>query len=262
MRKFALILIVSTISLTATTRTEAEVPQTEEALPELAVIAEAPYISDFGRQVTEDFLVQFLSIFSFGFAAEHNTLVWHDWQATYDGKTVFRDQAGNIIEDAPFIFGDAFAFRYSLYYLGNNGIPDVFINFGIPNSGIDAGILHRFIDNDFIAIDFFSPSPLLFRTEEGRLIALFSSELGGERLGYYYVTFKGSELILEPIVIDYDHSTWWDFHSRWQRRADGTSFLDIDTIFGTDIPITHLPRLTELEAEITASIMERLGLSQ
>ena len=295
MRKFILLLILPTILFIATACAH-EIPsalaippqieeveeieeaepsieeaQVEEVLPEPPVITEMPYISDFGRQVTEDFLVQFLTLFSFGWrrvegeeyfdlrrgVIQEAPLVW-----TASGPPYFFDNRGNIIEDAPFLLGDSMiAASFELFDLNHSGIPDILVRFGIPETGAATRILYRFVDGEFVAstpLDFF----ILFCNEQERIIALFHSEYGQNMLGYYYMIFEDSEMILEPIVIDYDHSTWWDFHSNWQRRADGTHFLDIDTIFGTDIPITHVPRLIELEAEITTSIKERLGLTQ
>ena len=235
----------------------------EEVLPEPLIIAKTPYISDFGRQVTEDFLAEFLSIFSFGWGPDSDALVrFYRVSPFVPPYFIYYDQMGNIIEDVSFLLGNAMvAFGFELFDLDHSGIPDIVVRFSVPDICASTRILYRFIDGKFVPsepLEHFS----FFRNEEGHIIALFNSMLGQSMVGYYYMVFDGLEIILEPIVTEVDDwAAWWSFHT-YRQNADGAHILDIDTIFGTDIPIIHVPRMTELEAEITASIKERLGLTQ
>ena len=254
MRKFILLLIVSTTPIIAS--------NTQEMPPELPVITETPYISDFGRQVTEDFLVQFLSIFSFGFAMEDNTLVWYDWQAMLDGNTIFRDQAGNIIEDAPFLLGNCcVAVHYGLYNFDGSGIPHIIIWYSPLIFATAHQALYRFIDGEFVSVqDFHAIGANFFRDELGRIVVFYNDFYNG-RHGYYYMNFDNG-VTFESIITQadiHDFSAWMDFH-QWTLRG-GTWHPEFSVMFGTDTPITWL-WLYQAEAEITASIMERLGLPQ
>jgi len=213
-----------------------------------------PYVSDFGWQVVEDFLVDFLSIFSFGWGPDSDALVWY-YHIPY---FAYRDHAGNIIENAVFIdkMGSAIASRFALFDLDDSGIPHISVWFGMPESCGGHSVLYRFIDGEFLPIHTARPSPNFFFTEHGRLIMHFETVLDGKS-GYYYAHFDGEIMALES-AIDKDDINWCDwfyFHN------NSVEFLTSPTIFNTDIPLTRIHPMIALQNEITANIRERLELN-
>jgi len=231
-------------------------------------ITSVSHISEFGRQVTKDFLYNFPSIFSFGWKIadtdqfRHNNdlsisydppLVWgygNAWGAGGGGP--YFDNHGNIIEDAPFLYNHAIAWDFFLVNLENSGIPAITIRFGIPDTCAGFFEIYRLINGEFTPIHRSHASPRFFHTDQGRLVMMLFHGDGGEN-GYYFMDFEGDDVVFTPIITEeddnWDEREWHDFHAGSERD---------NIIFNTDIPITHIPRLHDLTTEITESIMQRL----
>ncbi|MCL2376035.1 MAG: hypothetical protein FWC76_01435 [Defluviitaleaceae bacterium] len=254
MRKFLLIITALTILFLAVACTQesavpAEVPpQIEEILEEVVEVPlleedemqieeistnlpnvfAQPYISVFGRQAAEDFLAQFLSIFSFSDDADAGALITIDWY-----QHVFLNRAGDIIEigDIPFLWTDGRATRFQLYSFDDSGIPYIIIWSHPFNHGGFGATLHQFIDGEFVPIYTFGDWFNFFHDKHGRIIVSFSDDYTGVH-GDYYMDIEDGDVTFEPLPI------------------------------GADIAIAPILPLSDLEDEITASIMERLGLIQ
>ena len=110
-------------------------------------------ISEFGRQVAEEFLSQFDSLFLpdgvYIWDAEYGPF-YYSW-----GEDGIYDRYSNRIpDDAPFIkatgIGTFIAASFELYDLNYNGIPDIVIIYILDTHQISS--LYRFIDGEYVAI--------------------------------------------------------------------------------------------------------------
>jgi len=110
-------------------------------------------ISDFGRQVAEEFLSQFDSIFAPGPSA-WNWLEYGPYFA-WDGEATYDRHGNRIPDDAPFLkrrdtLGNYVAAYFELFDLDYNGIPDIVIMFVQETHQISS--LYRFVDEEYTAI--------------------------------------------------------------------------------------------------------------
>ena len=145
-------------------------------------------ISSFGRQVAEEFLSQFFTIFTDRsipvagwWGMEEGQFIsgyeidghWHE-VITYETPDIyfrhdleswensgFFDRYGNRITNQPWMLWDLYATGFSLYNFDNNGIPDIMIYywgnyFGSGDGGTPAS-LFRFIDGAYRRISYVSP---------------------------------------------------------------------------------------------------------
>jgi|GEM_PF-2018102 len=125
-------------------------------------------ISDFGRQVAEEFLSQFDSLF-----VPDGVF---SWDVGEDGVYFFRDGDGfydrhgnRVRDDAPFIRGDFIASNFFLYDLNYSGIPDIVIIFVQETQAL--GAVYRFIDGEYTAIAHDIGGFSFFYDHYGRLVA-------------------------------------------------------------------------------------------
>jgi len=244
------------------------------------VNAETPFvpptveISEFGRHAAQCFISQFPTLFSFHYRFEDGTFgqniagnlatAFYPPLVSYtrnDGLAFF-DRHGNEIEDAPFIIGEGLfdrgvAFSANLYYLGNNGIPDIIITWGVPDTGATRRELFRFIDNDFRSIGTLNAHHNFFYTPDGRLIVLYADEYNSVH-GYYYLTFPNNtiahELIIAPNMNTWETGESWHNHHTWQYFFENLN----PHMYGTNQPLTRIPSLNELRGELAADIIEQL----
>lgn len=126
----------------------------------ISIDTNEPVLSEFGRQAAEIFLSRFPSIFSFGFRISEGVyttldsvplsappLVYYDFLA---GGAVYRDYAGNIIDDAVFLLeGALIAFEFRLFRVENDPMPAILISFGYPETDWIVNVLYRFSEGDF-----------------------------------------------------------------------------------------------------------------
>jgi len=191
-------------------------------------------ISDFGIQVTEEFLSQFVSMFP----PHTDPYDWNPAERLFtqidDG---FYDLYGNRIpDDAPFIrdlgigYSWFIASHFWLYDLDGDGIPEIVIMFLQESWGYV--FFYRFIDGEFIAVDSdFGGTYRFYRNERGDLIAQSGS-------GFRPFDADGNIKSLE-----------YDLHHtgvlQWGIDIEEQGFLQI-------------PSLIDLENAIRESITERL----
>lgn len=199
-------------------------------------------ISDFGRQVTEEFLSQFESLFvPLGWPDPDTGIVY----ISIDGELVeagtmphifsrsstFFDRFGNEIADgAPFIVDHYLASRFVLYDLDYSGIPDIAITFAADSLGVQ--ILYRFVDGRYVPITASPPLPFplfVFLYDHDGNLGLLSG-LGGSQSDFYHATFDDNLMILSR--------AFWP-----------PTILDV-WLYG----LTEIPPLRELEQDIRDSI--------
>ena len=217
-------------------------------MPLVCTVASAQ-ISDFGRQVAEDFLSDLLSLFSFGFYQDGIFRDWRSWQIldevplvytiNMDGSNGLFDRWGNPISDSvPYIFlhnGDvAFASRFYLYDLNHDGMPAIVIFGGIPETCAVFRSLYIFENGEYHNVTF---TPFRFYTDEQGRTVMVERHMGFLRLYYLIFTQDGVEIEI------YTESCCCYY-------ADLTNSL------------TPIEPLHELHAEVTASINQRLGLTR
>ena len=224
-------------------------------------------ISEFGRQAAAEFLSQYISAFSFGFMAGDGT--YRDWLGSAgeldarplvvyqridrDPWVVYYDRQGNRLEDVPFISRDAVVTSFYLYGLDNDGIPTIILRWGVPETCAVSCVVFRFIDGKYREMGSMLSHYNLFRDYAGRLIVLYNSDMDGV-YGYYYLRFTDDGMEKEAVagVMDgWDIGTWWEHHG-------SPEFAESPTIFGTGAALIPIPRLTDLQDELTDIIRERL----
>ena len=265
----------------------------------LGGVAAPAQISEFGRQVAEDFLMQFYPILSgIDLIGVHKSLEtnnfydtrfvedsfgnWYEdirqveieelagffypnlfaymWVRGGQGnmdKLVLVDTRGNVITEteAPHILGDAVAWSITgMYDMDNDGIPEIVIRFGVPETCNVAGVVFKFIDGEFRQVTGFSSSWLFF-DDNGDIIYIAGDFTGSGN--YYRLRFTDSGIEKEIIVA---FEEWGG--DEWREHHRYPYFDNNPTIIGTNIPLTPVPRLTGLQAEITTSINQRLGLTR
>ena len=240
-------------------------------------------ISEFGRQVATEFLSEFHSIFSFGFRSRDGSystftgevldrppLVWYGYQDVGDGTLGilphYFDRYGNRIEGAIFAGDDAgqgswlpgVVFSFSLYYFGNDGIPDILILSGIPETCASGFVIYSFIDGEYRDVGTLS-FPSFFFDYSGQVVVL---DLMRGMWDYFYLDFTpdGAELTRIPLI---DWDVVWAGDNALSRQFE--SFHNADfwesehpTMFNSNLPLTHIRPLTELQEKLTESITANL----
>jgi hypothetical protein len=124
--------------------TAAQLASALTPLPAPPVLPPVQQVSAFGRQVAEEFLSEYLSIFSFGLYHDNRFDNWRGFQpddgvpllyykwAEEEQRTLILDRQGNeVSNDAPFIndFG-LIANSFRLYDFDNDGIPGTWAELG------------------------------------------------------------------------------------------------------------------------------------
>jgi len=275
-------------------------------------------ISEYGRQVAEDFLSRFTSIFTGVGQPEMHwdgetavptgrfTMGWDSagqlittdqvpaiYRSPWGEDVAFFDRQGNPIHEAPWLLvyrGDYwvsyhYASYFKLYALDHSGIPVIFIHFNQTFEGGYAGFYmvfgyrngeYRMLETASF-IDGVRQEWLLlnsvtdfFVDDYGRVITFFNSDYHGvHRYEHLVLTETHAELHFVAGLDEWDWDSgaweeWDDYHwSNWEdtpeswRQVDGWLFHN-PTIWGTDIPITPLEPLTQLQEEITVSILARI----
>jgi len=215
---------------------EPYVEEIVEALQEPPPPVETPYISEFGRQVTKDFLAQFPTIFGFEHDGDSNA----PFSLDVDLFTYFQR-----------------AHHFSLFNFDSSGIPHIIIAFSPADYYYPIDVLYGFVGGQFAPMHVFDSYPRFFRDDQEALVLLYNDDYHGF-YGFYFVEFVDNELSLKrasPEIITVDDLREWDAFMV-------EVFREMPTIFGTNIAITPISHLEQLQSEITTSIRERLGVSQ
>ncbi|MCL2841592.1 MAG: hypothetical protein FWE05_12570 [Defluviitaleaceae bacterium] len=191
----------------------------------------------------------------------------------------FFDRQGNQILEAPWMYVRRVDDWVSLYYasdfklfdFNDNGIPDIFVHFNQTFDGGYAGFyrIFRYVDGEYRMLTMTSlengvatPHPwigrshMLFRDSDGRIITFIDSMYHSiSRYEHLVMTDEYAELHL---VAEMHWETWEDWETHhwmdWSDRIPSGWFQNNPTIFGTDISLTIVEPLHELQEHITAII--------
>ncbi|MCL2216998.1 MAG: hypothetical protein FWB91_08275 [Defluviitaleaceae bacterium] len=202
-----------------------------------------------------------------------------DWgfQFTIEPYGSVYDRDGNSIIYAPFIFGRADANRYvittaesfALYDLDGDGIPEIrmqWVSWYGSYFGRGSTTWFRLINGEFINIGWIFPEPIFFTDPDGNIIALINDEKYGI-YGYYYFRFTDDGMERVPMDLGFDIADiiwgsdklrqWHEHHYRL--HSDLSPYF---TVFMLGTHLTRIPRLTELERELTNSIRQNLKINE
>ena len=178
------------------------------------------YISDFGRMVAEEFLVQFESLFilsRFVYDDPYEERMW-------DNSSIWLDRYGNEVtaDEVPFLLeqsGNTFiASSFQLHDLNHDGIPEISMTFMFTTNA--RGLLFWFIDGEYRLVAMNAGGFWFFYSPEGNLLIIRDAPLE-------YLLFDGENVHFE--------------YSDWERDD-----------------LLPAPRFLELEQEISQSIVARL----
>jgi len=103
------------------------------------------------------------------------------------------------------------------------------------------------VDDEYTSIGGFARGFNLFYDHDGRIVVLYPDDIRWHH-SYYYFNIE-DEIQHEEIITMHDSEI-----SEWEAHHYSEEFLQSPTIFGTNIPLTPFPRLTELENEIMARL--------
>ena len=172
----------------------------ENSVPEPCSLHDVE-ISDFGRQVAEEFLGQFESLFF-----TPNELILDDGMFWWGSDCVWIDPFGNkALDETAFIrdFGNGrfLANNFRLYDLNHNGIPHIEITFILHTWG--RSVLYGFVDGHYIEISV-STFHRFFYDDHGRVVVF--SDNGShyfdsyDNLTYFYDFESTSEFTeIQPL---------------------------------------------------------------
>ena len=214
--------------------------------------------SDLGRQVATDFIRQYRSTWSFGFLAYdgvYRNFAWEELNPRplvvfeslgREPWVVYLDREGNRIENVPYIEGESFAGDFSLYDLDGSGIPVIVIRFGIPQTCASYREVFRFVDGEYRLAGRLKAFHRFFYDPDGRVIVMYEDAVNGSHFGYYFFGFNADGITHESVITldETEMEQWGDHH--WSEE-----FATNPTIFGTDIPLTPIMPLSDLQNEIT-----------
>jgi len=225
-----------------------------------AVIIETnePYVSEYGRQVAEDFLAQFLSIFSLGWGEDSGELVWHlDHAYWLSDDPFYFDIDGNPLTDEIFLRGFLSANSFRLYELDDSGIPAIMIFFGPPAMCGGFNVLYRYIDGRFV--EMYPPIwrfTQVFRADDGRLVLVTNYEQSGYFVEFNFVEFDGIGMTVEMAA---SSELMGDSVGEFVMSSE---FLTEPTIYGVGVPIVEIRPMIAMRYEIEANVRARLGLAE
>jgi len=233
-------------------------------------------ISDYGRQVTEEFLSEFTSLFSFGRRGRNGEIISHmrfnepEYIVDYlphvfseAGRTI--DSDGNSITDAVFMRFGLYARDLMLFDLDNDGIPEIFIMWALPHpfgdASADRWTLHLYDNGTF------QDSGRLFQATLLDLYYDYSGQILMTEVSfarfypfvmYSYLTVENGNISTRPArpLTDDLNMSWTEETARAHHLSD--EFAANPTRFDTGTPLVLIPHLTEFDALITDSIQSWL----
>jgi|GEM_PF-1992924 len=175
----------------------------------------------------------------------------------------------------PFLDGPYQPISFALYDFNNDGIPILIVNYApaVARCGGFAGV-YKFIGGEYRATETTLDSGLRkFLTDRNGRIVMFLNNERDEVFGYWYFTLHKNGVELEVIFAQPDekfcwqteHDAWAE-HQRYEHRAWTEHhrypyWYTNPTIFRMpEETLTRIPRLTELEEQLTANIRRTHGL--
>ena len=207
-----------------------------------------------------DYLVQYTSLFSLGFGLDSDALVRWGW----NGNLV--DVDGNVIDGYPFFTSEfGIAGGFNLYDLDGDGIPEIKILYGWPESSLRSVTIHQYIDGSYRMVEI--DTELLpnlvylnslwdgseFFLDETEALILFVFDHMLVLGGYWRATLGAGRLEINPEPLADHRSMGW---MEWEDYP--YHHISIPGIQGSRL--TPIPRLRDLEEEIRNAVMQRLGL--
>ncbi|MCL2436929.1 MAG: hypothetical protein FWD00_02705 [Clostridiales bacterium] len=189
---------------------------------------------------------------------------WPDGRIRFDflGDGNYFDREGNMITESPFIrASDLNAFRFALYDIDLDGIPEILVTFGVWGTCDVMSVMFRLIDGAYREIDMIVDNYNSFFIDPTGRIIHFISHSWCDRISYYHLTFTNDGIQQKTIFssMEYLMDEDWINHAQYTRLS--SQWFDPNrnsTIYGTDMPLTRIFPLTTLQDEITASIMQKL----
>lgn len=222
-----------------------------------------PMYTEFNTEIQalEDFLFPLLTIFDLGHSRDSGALISYVIGDEYGNYTGWINRYGESIEPPNFLRGCCAPSSFRLYDFDNDGIPELFINYHPLAHGGGGAVLYRFKDGEYrrTALSI-APGGYFFTDSAGRIVFFDSNWYSGE-IAYFYFTLhdeKGAEL---EMISQFDFSSETG-HSEWYEHHRYPYWYNNPTIFRMpEETLTPIPRLIELEEQITANIRRRHGLS-
>ena len=203
--------------------------------------------ADNNRQIIEDFMSRYPSIFSLG-VYRNDVLTNWDWEpidsnpliyirfdgegpTNWHGGYVYHRDGSLVPEDAPFLQGGFLAIRFELCDIDSDGIPEILILFAAETYGFVG--LYKYIDSQYQNVGFML-WPDFYADGSGR-IYMVESDHGNLRLSSITFTRNGADINLM---------------SDWQPYEDfNYNFIRDDT---------RIEPLSNLRDEISLAVSRRL----
>ena len=231
----------------------------DEQTSTILIDTNEPFITNQGKNAAIEFLSEFTSLFSFGYLGDSDALVTFEQSGS---NVIYRDKSGNILnhENTRFLLNEFMsAYHFELFDLDDDGIPEIIVRYGLPQSGWITSVLYRYINGEFVQIYVFNNSiPTFYRDMSDRLIWLYDSDMHG-LFYYFYSEFDRDKVNLEVIYDPEESGFDWDL---WHNHHQSVDFFTNPTIFGTDTPIKRIRPMVAYQNEISDIILERLGLTR
>jgi len=216
------------------------------------------------------FLKDFYSLYSFGeldeidgtYICRHTRetlderpLVLFHWEILDNrrGDLRFYDRMGEQFDDVVFLRDfDVVAEFFKLFDINNDGVPEIFIHWALPDTSLRGNEIFMFIDGQYQSIGGIEWGFQLFYDYQGRLIQFMDSQKY-DWYAYYFLTFADNTLVREEIISinrgDADFPQWEEHHRRYE-------FAENPTIFGTNLPLTPIVELTDFQESILKQLQE------
>ena len=222
-------------------------------------------------QALEDFLFPLLTIFDFGNSMNSGALISHVWRDEYGyllDEYIWVNRYGETVKQPDFFRIGSFGCYYSplefaLYDFNHDGIPVLLVDyFPLYRCGGFVGV-YRFVDGEYKATTstLHTGSREFFTDSAGRIV-FFVENFRDGIYAYYHFTLHDEgaelELISQPDMetFGWEHEYYaWAAHHRYPYWQHSPSIFRMP-----EETLTHFPRLTELEEQITANIRHRHGL--
>ena len=216
-----------------------------------------------GRRLTEQFLLQYPSIFSLGVLTDdgmlsfgwsedvdENPLVYivygHAAQNNWDAGRVYFADGTLVPTTARFINNTLLAVNFALYDFNNNGIPEILITYTAETFG--GIVIYSYFDGEFQAVGTVSSAVEFFRNAEGQVIILAHNH---DMAMFYRIDTTPAGEMFAVLVYDWDSPIWdWDnMHLDWWSHHEWPH--------GDLTPIKPLETLHEI---ISSTVRRQLGL--